>query len=44
MGGASKATIADKGKAKFIGAQGKGTKPNFTCFIYDGPHFSRECL
>jgi hypothetical protein len=44
MGGASKATVADKGKAKFMGAQGKGTKPNFTCFICDGPHFAKECL
>ena len=26
-----------------MGAQGKGTKPNFTCFICDGPHFAREC-
>ena len=33
MGGASKVIITDKGKAKFMGAQGKGTKPNFTCFI-----------
>ncbi|KAG5223998.1 hypothetical protein IMY05_019G0023800 [Salix suchowensis] len=40
-GGTSKAVAADKGKAKF--AQGKGTKPNFTCFICDGPHFAREC-
>jgi len=42
-GGASKAAAADKGKAKFMSAQGKGTKPNFTCFICDGPHFAREC-
>jgi len=42
-GGASRATAAEKGKAKFMGAQGKGTKPNFTCFICDGPHFAREC-
>jgi hypothetical protein len=42
-GGASKAVAADKGKAKFMSAQGKGTKPNFTCFICDGPHFAREC-
>ena len=33
MGGASKVIITDKGKAKFMGAQGKGTKLNFTCFI-----------
>jgi hypothetical protein len=42
-GGASKAAVANKGKAKFMSAQGKGTKPNFTCFICDGPHFAREC-
>jgi hypothetical protein len=42
-GGASRATAAEKGKAKFMGAQGKSTKPNFTCFICDGPHFAREC-
>jgi hypothetical protein len=44
MRGASKATVADKGKAKFMGAQRKGTKLNFTCFICDGPHFAREYL
>jgi hypothetical protein len=43
-GGASKAAVANKGKAKFMSAQGKGTKPNFTCFICDGPHFAKECL
>jgi len=42
-GGASKAAAVDKGKAKFMGAQGKGTKSNFTCFICDGPHFAKEC-
>ena len=42
-GGAWKATATDKGKSKFTSAQGKGTKPNFTCFICDGPHFAREC-
>jgi len=42
-GGTSKAAAADKGKTKFMSAQGKITKPNFTCFIYDGPHFAREC-
>jgi hypothetical protein len=43
-GGASRAVAVDnKGKAKFISAQGKSTKPNFTCFICDGPHFTREC-
>jgi hypothetical protein len=43
-GGASRAVAVDnKGKAKFISAQGKSTKPNFTCFICDGPHFAREC-
>ena len=26
-----------------MGAKGKGTKLNFTCFICDGPHFAREC-
>jgi hypothetical protein len=41
-GGASKAVAADKGKAKFMSAQGKSTKPNFTCFICDGLHFARE--
>jgi hypothetical protein len=29
--------------AKLMGAQGKGTKSNFTCFIYNGPHFAKEC-
>jgi len=42
-GGASKAAAADKGKAKFMSAQGRSTKPNFTYFICDGPHFAREC-
>ena len=43
-GGASRAVAVDnKGKAKFISAQGKSTKPNFTCFICDGQHFAREC-
>jgi hypothetical protein len=42
-GGASKAAATDKGKAKFMSAQGKSTKPNFTYFICDGPHFVREC-
>jgi len=41
--GTSKAAVADKGKAKFMSAQGKGTKLNFTYFICDGPHFAREC-
>jgi hypothetical protein len=31
------------GGDKFMSAQGKGTKPNFTYFICDGPHFAREC-
>jgi hypothetical protein len=42
-GGASKVAAVDKGKAKFMSAQGKSTKPNFTCFICDGPHIAREC-
>jgi hypothetical protein len=33
----------DKGKAKLMGTQGKGTKPNFACFICDGSHFVKEC-
>jgi hypothetical protein len=40
--GASKATT-NKGKSKLMGAQGKGTKPNFVCFICDGLYFAREC-
>ena len=40
--GALKATT-DKGKSKLMGAQGKGTKPNFACFICDCLYFVREC-
>jgi hypothetical protein len=41
-GGASKA-VMDKGKAKLMGAQGKGTKSNFTSFICDSPYFTKKC-
>ena len=35
--------VIDKDKTKLLGAQGKSTKLKFDYFIYDGPHFDREC-
>lgn len=43
-GGVASMSIADKGKVKSSGGQGKNAKLNFACFIHNGPHFARECL
>lgn len=40
--GATKA-IVDKSMAKLMGAQGKCIKSSFACFIYNSPHFAKEC-
>jgi hypothetical protein len=37
-------SIADKGKVKSSGGQGKNAKLHFACFIHNGPHFARKCL